>query len=146
MNVKRPIVIDLDDKTTDMLDLDNTTPIVLELKKKRGKEKKKRRYSRGLEEIQEVERHFTRSMHRLASAAEKGISTYRERSGESAEKKKDGAIKDLIPNSGAALSETIEELSPLPKDLARMMDTKQNRRRLRRQLRGISRTLKRWRW
>lgn len=136
------IVIDLEDYADS---LDEGMPIVLELKKKK-KKKSPRRYSKGLAEVQEMERHLTRSMHRVARASEKGISSYRKRSLRSAEEKKDGAIKDFIPNSGAALSRTLKEISPLPNDLAKMVDTRQNRRRLRRQLRALSRTLKRWQW
>lgn len=144
--MKRPLVIDLNEGTIGTPDMEDTMPIVLELKKKKGGGKGKRKYSRGLEEVQEVERHLTRSMHRVARATEKGISTYRDRSKESAEKKVDGAVRDFFPNSGAAMSRTLEEISPLPNDLARMMNTRQNRKRLSRQLRAISRTLERWRW
>lgn len=119
-------------------------PIVLNLKK--GKKKSKRRYSKGLEEFQEMERHLTRSTHRMARATEKGIRYYRQRSRKSAQKKRDGVIRDFIPNSGLAMSEMMREASPIPFDLARAMDTKQNRRRLRRQLRSMSRALRAWRW
>lgn len=145
MEDNQPIVIDLDSKTVRTLEPEEDGPIVLDLKKKK-KKKSKRRYSKGLEEVQEVERHLTRSMHRLARATEQGMADYRKRRAKSAEEKKDGAIKDFIPNSGAALSRTLKEISPLPDDLAKAMDTKRNRRRLRRQLRALSRTLARWRW
>ena len=135
------IMIDLEDYDEEF---DEDMPIVLELKKK--KKKSKRRYSKGLAEVQTMERHLTRSMHRVARASEKGMASYRKRSLKSADEKKDGAIKDFIPNSGAALSRTLKEISPLPNDLAKVVDTRQNRKRLRRQLRALSRTLKRWQW
>jgi hypothetical protein len=118
-------------------------PIVLTLKKKK---KSKRRYSKGLEEIQRMERHLTRSTHRMARAAEKGISHYRKRSIKSARKRRDGVIRDFVPNSGLAMSRVMREASPIPFDIARAMNTKQNRRRLKRQLRSMSRTLRAWRW
>ncbi|MFC1936347.1 hypothetical protein ACFLYP_01625 [Chloroflexota bacterium] len=124
---------------------EHNRPIVLTLKKKK-KKKGKRRYSKGLEEMQRMERHLTRSTHRMASAAEKGISSYRKSSIKSARKKRDGAIRDFIPNSGTAVSRALEEASPIPYDIARAMDTPQNRKRLRRQLRAISRALRAWRW
>lgn len=117
-------------------------PIVLDFKKKN----RKRRYSKGLEEIQQVERQFARSTHRIARASEKGIASYRKLSTKSAKKKKDGAIKDFIPNSGVAMSRALREASSLPKDFAQMANTKQNRKRLKRQLRALSRTLRVWRW
>ncbi len=127
------------------LDIDQKTraPIVLELKKKKDR---KRRYSKELEEIQQVERGFARATHRVARASEKGISSYRKLSVKSAKKKKDGAIRDFIPNSGIAMSRTLREASSLPKDIAQLANTKQNRKRLKNQLRSLSRTLRAWRW
>ena len=119
-------------------------PIVLKLQK--TKSKKKRRYSKGLEEAQRMERHLTRSTHRMARAVEEGISTYRKRSSRSARSKRDGAIRDFIPNSGLAMSRAMKEASAVPYDLARAMNTQISRKRLRRQLRSASRTLRRWRW
>ncbi|MBC8506557.1 MAG: hypothetical protein ISR58_02470 [Anaerolineales bacterium] len=119
-------------------------PIVLTLEKK--KSKKKRRYSKGFEEAQRMERHLTRSTHRMARAVEEGLSTYRKRSSQSARKKQDGAIRDFLPNSGLAMTRAMKEASPIPYDMARAMNTPESRKRLRRQLRSVSRTLRRWRW
>jgi hypothetical protein len=116
-------------------------PIVLNLKRKR---KSKRRYSKGLEEIQLMDRHLTRASHRMARAVEKGIAKYRDSSTISAKKKQDGAIRDFIPNSGIAMSRALKEAYLIPSDIARAFDTKPMRRRARRQLRGITRTLRIW--
>ena len=118
-------------------------PIVLSLK---NKKKRKRRYSKGLKEIQRMERHLTRSAHRMARATEKGITTYRKLSTKSARQKKDGAILDFIPNSGIALSRSLRIASTIPYDISQAMDTPQNRKRLKRQLRSISRSLQTRRW
>jgi hypothetical protein len=118
-------------------------PIVLSLKKKK---RKKRRYSKGLEEIQRMEPHLTRSTHRMAKAVEKGISSYRKQNMKSARKKKDGTVKDLLPNSAKAMSQAFKEVTPVPYDIARAMNTKPSRRRLKRQLRTLSRSLRSWRW
>ncbi len=120
-----------------------SAPIVLHLNKK---ENRKRRYSKDLEEIQQVERQFARTTHRIVRAGEKGISSYRKLSAKSAKKKKDGAIRDFIPNTGTAMSRTLREVSSLPEDIAQIANTKQNRKRLKRQLRSLSRTLRVWRW
>jgi len=117
-------------------------PIVLNLKKK---QKKKRRYSKGLEEIQQMERHLTRASHRMARGVEKGIANYRIKSIKSTKKKKDGAIRDFIPNSGIAITHALKEVGPVPHDVARAMNTKPMRKRVRRQLRGFRRTLRIWR-
>ncbi len=116
-------------------------PIILNLKKIR---KSKRSYSKGLEEIQLMERHLTRASHRMARAIEKGISQYRGSSTKSAKKKRDGAIRDFIPNSGIAMTRALKEAYPIPSDIARAFNTKPMRRRIRRQLRGMTRTLRIW--
>ncbi len=118
-------------------------PIVLKLKKQK---KSKRRYSKGLEEIQKAERHLTRASHRMARAVEKGLSDYRQNSQKSADSKTDGALRDFGPNSALAMSKALKEASPIPYDLARAANTKRARRRLRRQLKFLSRTLRVIRW
>jgi hypothetical protein len=123
---------------------ERSKPIVLELKKK--KKRNKKRYTKELEEVQRMEGHLTRSAQRMARATEKGITSYRKLSIKSAKKKKDGAIRDFIPNSGIAMSHSMREASQLPYDIAKAMDTPQNRKRLRRQLRGLSRSLRILRW
>jgi|SaaInl7_200m_RNA_FD_contig_61_342262_length_1763_multi_7_in_0_out_0_3 hypothetical protein len=117
-------------------------PIILDLKKKK---KKKRRYSNGLDEIQEMERHLTRASHRMVRSVEKGIANYRLNSIKSAKKKRDGAIRDFIPNSGIAMTHALKEVGPIPNDIARAINTKPMRRRIRRQLRGLRRSLRIWR-
>lgn len=114
-------------------------PIVLTFK---NKKKRKRRYSKGLGEIQRLERHLARSTHRSVRATEKGISSYRRLSIKSARKKRDGVIRDFIPNSGTALSRALRVASPLPNDIARAMNTKLYRRGLKRQIRALRRTLR----
>ena len=128
----------------DAIDSRGFEPIVLNLKKKKIKTKK--RYSKELEEVQRMERPLTRSTQRLIRSWDKGVRSYRKRSLTSAKKKRDGALQDFIPNSGWAMSQAMQEASALPYDLARAMNTKQARKRLRRQLRQASRTLRILRW
>lgn len=114
-------------------------PIVLNLKKQK---KSGKRYSKGLEELQRSENIITRSTHRMTRAIEKGIATYRKKSRKSASKKKDGTLRDFVPNATLAMSQTLKEASSLPYDLARILNTKKNKRRLKRQIRAISRAMK----
>lgn len=113
-------------------------PIVIKLKKK----KKKKRYSREFKEIQRVERHFTRSSHRAAKAMEKGVSSYIKRRDKSARSKRDGAVMGFFSNTGRATSRAFREVSPIPYDMAKAMDSKS----VRRQLRRASREFKVWSW
>ena len=105
---------------------DATTPIVLDLRKK-----KKRRYSRGLKNIQIMERRFSKASHRTARAVERGFGTYRKYRNRSARKTRDGAIQDFAPNVARGLGKTIRVASLVPYDLAQAFNTRKSRRRRR---------------
>jgi len=111
-------------------------PIVLNLKKQK---KRRRRYSKGLGEIGRMERHLTRATHRMSKGLEEGARYYRKNSQKSSRKKRNGALRDLAPNAGLAVSRAMKESSRVPYDLSRAVNTKGTRRLLRRQLRLVSR-------
>jgi hypothetical protein len=73
-----------------------------------------------------------------------GIDTYDRERSRSAIEKEDGAIRDFIPNTGKAMSAYLEEASEIPIDIAEALNTKTNRRQLRRGLRRVSRTMRLW--
>ena len=104
--------------------------------------KKKRRYSRGLREVQQLERSVSKVSARVARAVAKGMTTYRKRSDKSARKKRDGAIRDFAVNLAEGVGKTMRDLSRVPADLARGLNTKRVRRRVRRTLRSTSRLLR----
>jgi hypothetical protein len=118
------------------------SPIIFTLKRNK---KRKRRYSRGLRDLQQMERRLTRSARRMSRSADKGMASYWKRREKSARKKRDGALRDFIPNSGWAMSRAMREASPLPYDLARAMSTRGTRRWLNRQVRMASRQWRAWR-
>lgn len=115
-------------------------PIVLE-----RKSKKKRRKSKGLEDAQDLEAAVSRALRRAARAGAKGTSEYDRARRRSARKKRDGAIRDFVPNMGEALSEGLREASAIPADVADSLDTKATRRRVRRRTRDVSEALRTWR-
>jgi len=104
--------------------------------------KKKRKYSRGLKDLQQLQRTVSRTSTRVARAVAKGMATYRKRSNKSARKKRDGALRDFGVNFAAGLSKTMQILSAVPSDLAAGLNTKRTRKRLRRQLRATSRLMR----
>jgi len=106
------------------------------------KRKRKRKYSRGLRDPQELGRTISKASTRVARAVAKGMAEYRKRSEKSARKKRDGAIRDFAVNLADGLGKTIRGLSMVPSDLARGLNTKRGRRRARRQLRFTSRVLR----
>jgi DNA topoisomerase VI subunit B len=120
-------------------------PLVLDYKSKKKKKKKKGRYSDGLEDVQEFEAGISRAVRQAARAVAKGTDRYEKARKKSARQKKDGAIRDFIPNMGEALSESLREASDIPAEVADALNTKSTRRRVRRRIRDVSDALDVWR-
>lgn len=109
---------------------------------RKKKKAKKRKYSKGLKELQQLERTVSKTSNRVARAVAKGMSTYRKRSDKSALKKRDGSIRDFAVNIAAGLGKTLRVLSGVPADLAKGLDTKRTRKRTRRQVKIASRIVR----
>jgi hypothetical protein len=109
-------------------------PIVINVKKK-----KKRRYSRGLGDIQKSARGMTKISTRMSRSMSKGLRKFQKASDKSSLKKKDGALRDLGLNIGKAMSKSLDESSRIPLDIAKTLNTRSLRRSGRRQIRMISR-------
>lgn len=97
-------------------------PVVYE--RTRRKSRKKKKYSKGLKEVQQFEVDATRSADRVADAVADGISRYRRERDKSARKRRDGAIKDAVRNLGRGLSEALDTGARAPADLTRRATTK----------------------
>jgi hypothetical protein len=120
-------------------------PIVLEYqsRKKKGKsEEEGEKYSKGLEDVQQAETDLIRVARRASKAVAKGLETYDQERSRSAEEKKDGAIEDFPHNAAKAASETLKEASEIPVDMADSMSTKNYRKRLRQNLKSVSKALR----
>lgn len=123
-------------------------PIVLDYKALRKKNKKadedngKRKYSRGLKDIQEVEADFVRIARRASKAVSKGLDTYDQERTRSANEKKDGALEDFAHNSAKAISASLKEASELPIDIAESISSKNYIKPLRASLRRAAKTLR----
>jgi|SRR5579859_1753170 len=116
--------------------MDSTQPIVISTKDK----KKKRKYSRGLKEVQQNGRSLAKVSDDLARSLAKGVRTFRKASDKSARKKRDGAMKDLGLNLAKGLSKSLRASSAVPEDLARAMAGSGTvRRRQRKQIRLAAR-------
>jgi hypothetical protein len=109
-------------------------PIVINIKKK-----KKKKYSRGLEDLQRTGRGLTRVSSRIARSVFKGMKAFRKASDKSAGKKRDGALRDLVLNMGKASSKSLRVVSGVPRDLTKALNRRGGRRVMRRQLRVMSR-------
>ena len=99
-------------------------PIVYEYRKKRGK----KRYSKGKKDVQILERGFSRSLERVADAVGDGLGRYRRRRNRSANRKKDGAIKDFVKNVGRGTEKALRTGSKAPTDLTRRVTWKRLKR------------------
>jgi hypothetical protein len=106
-------------------------PQVFEVRRKRGKKK----YSRGLKDVQRFEDGLTTAAKRLSRAVEKGLRTYRKRRNKSARKRKDGAIRDGLDNLSIGLGRTLRVASDAPYDFTRKVNSKRFSRDLRNTLR-----------
>ena len=102
------------------------------------KNKKKKRYSRELKSLQQIERGFGKSSHRLSRAVARGLSVYRKRRDKSARKKKDGAIIDGALNWSKAFGKAMRVASNAPSDLAVQVNRTKLSRRVRNSLRTMS--------
>lgn len=103
-------------------------PIEVQAGKKKRKRKKKRKTTRGLRDLQKMERDLSRATHRTAKAVERGLAEYRRRRDRSASKKRDGALWDMPRNTAEGMATTMREASRVPVDLVRAVDTRTTRR------------------
>lgn len=108
-------------------------PIVIKVRKKH-----KRRYSRGLGDLQRVARGFSKLNSRAASAYASGFASFYKSSNKSSFKKRDGALRDFSRNLGKAASKSLRKGSRLPADAAVILSTGSARRAIRRQIQVIS--------
>jgi hypothetical protein len=113
---------------------DLSRPIVMKTKKK-----KKRRYSRGLRDVQVAGRRMTRVSSRTARAVVKGMNAFRKASDKSARRKRDGVIRDFGLNAAKGMTRSLRASSRIPLDFAKAFDTRASRRFVRLQLRAASR-------
>jgi hypothetical protein len=93
--------------------------------------KKKKKYTRGLRDIQKFDRGLAKASRRVNRAVADGYATYLKKSDKSARKRRDGAIKDAFQNWAKAMGKTVRRASSAPEILAESMDTKSNRRQVR---------------
>jgi len=110
-------------------------PIVVEVERKR----RKRRYTRGVRDVQTTNRGFVKASRRLVRAVARGMSTYLKESDKSARKKRDGAMRDFNLNVADAIGTSLRQASGITADLARSLNTRGWRRSMRRSLKASAR-------
>ncbi|MEW6736395.1 MAG: hypothetical protein AB1489_34200 [Acidobacteriota bacterium] len=103
------------------------------------KKAKKKRYSKGLKDLQKFEDGLSKSARRISRALASGLTTYRKRRNKSASKRRDGAIRDGLVNWSKGLGKTLRKASDAPYDIAKSVNSKKITRELRRAFRFITR-------
>lgn len=103
----------------------------------RKTKKKKRKYTRGLKDVQRLERGLSKAARRLSRAAADGVSLYRRRGNKSSRKKRDGAIRDGLENWTRGLGKTVRKGSDAPYDIAKSLNSKRVSRQIRNALRLV---------
>ncbi len=123
-------------------------PIVLEYKSrkkdKNSEDDGEERYSEGLEDVQRLEGDMVHMTQKAAKAFSKGIDAYENERQKSAKAKKDGAAEDFVHNSAKATSAFIKEASDIPVDVAESVSRIASPKRLRKNLRRISKQIGMW--
>lgn len=109
-----------------------TPPFADDLEGRDSKKKKKKKYSRGLKQVQRTALSIAKANRRVARAVAGGFAQYYARSDESGRKKRDGAIRDAVKNWAKGLSKAIRKSSGAPNDLASAFRTKRARRQIKR--------------
>ena len=125
----RPIVLDLSDQFRE--DDEDTV------------EREGKAYSDGLADAQDIFVSMVDVSARVAKAVAKGLETYLDANEKSAKNKKDGTVRDLGINSAKGLSESLRELSLIPVDIAKKLDTESTQEAIDRQLKNLAKTNKR---
>jgi hypothetical protein len=90
--------------------------------------KRKRKYSRGLKDAQRWEHGIAKGSRRVGRAVYEGLDLYLERRDRSADKRRDGAIRDALKNWSKAASKTLREAADAPYDVFKAFNTKSVRR------------------
>ena len=109
-------------------------PVVVVYKAKKGKKRGSSQASRRLEDIED---RVSKSMRRVSKAVNRGVGTYRDKRDKSARKRRDGALLDSYENAAVGVSEALADSSPVLSDIAKAVNTKRLRKRLRKAIRGI---------
>jgi len=107
---------------------------VVVYKRKSGK---KRGSSRATRRLIDVEGRASKAVHRVSKAVNRGVGTYLDKRDKSARKRRDGALVDSYENASVGAAEAIANSSPVLTDIAKALNTRRLRKRIRKSLRGI---------
>jgi hypothetical protein len=102
-----------------------------------SKKKKKSGSSRATRRLEDIESRVSESVHRVTKAVNKGVATYIDERDKSARKRRDGTLVDFYQNAAQGVSEALADSSPVLTDIAKALNTRRLRKRIRRYVRVI---------
>ena len=101
------------------------------------RQKKKRGSSRAARRLEDIEQRVSKAVNRVSRAVNKGVVTYRDERDWSARKRRDGALVDFGDNVSRGVSKAVRKSSPALVDVAKALNTRRLRKRVRKVLRGV---------
>lgn len=94
--------------------------------------RRKRKYSKNLRGVQKFERNASKALLRVTRSVEAGIREWREETDRSAQRRKDGALRDAPENLAKAVGKQLRVASRAPEDLVRAVRSLRIRKIVRR--------------
>jgi hypothetical protein len=106
----------------------------------KGKKRKaKRGSSKTTRRAEDIELRVSKAIHRLANAAEKGVSRYQDARDKSARRRRDGALVDIYENAAKGVSRAISKATPATVDVAKALNSKRGRKQMRSVVKSLPR-------
>jgi hypothetical protein len=103
------------------------------------KRKPKQKASRELKQILKIERGFAKASSRVSKGVASGLARYVERRDRSAERRRDGALRDAPLNWARGVDKAVRVASRAPVDLAKSVNSKRVTKNIRRAVRNFMR-------
>jgi hypothetical protein len=106
----------------------------------KGKKRKaKRGSSKTARRAEDIEFRVSKAIHRLANAAEKGVSKYQDARDKSARRRRDGALVDIYENAAKGVSRAISKATPATVTVAKALNSKRGRKQMRSVVKSLPR-------
>jgi hypothetical protein len=103
----------------------------------RRKKKKKRGSSRAARRLEDVESRVSEAVRRVTRGVDSGVDRYIARRNRSARDRRDGALVDFGTNVARGTTKAVRDSSPALIDVAKIVNTKRLRKRIRKALRCV---------
>lgn len=100
-----------------------TTPVVIKLGKS-GKNKNKKKYTRGTKGLQRLVLGVSKAAFRSSNSVAEGLKTFVKRSNKSSRKRRDGLVREVFRNASRGFGDSLTELGKAPGELARRVGTR----------------------